>query len=205
MTNERISAVAAVVSAILASIALVVSGVALHQSSRQIDIAEEALRSAERNATFNAYVDKVTATCEAMDFSGGANRMAYRFDPTLGIIGFYVDVVVIPKEKNVELFRRSDDRFREIDATLVRVRTWLTPEEFEFIEQASFDLKNTFAREVHKYSYVSVPAEAYLKASALCYGRRDALINWFNTSASVAETRLPDWRDVKLSARLPGR
>jgi len=202
MTNEKVSAIASAASVVVATIALVISGIALYQSGRQVDIAKEALRSSERNATWNAYIDLVTSTCNAMDFSGGANDLGYGVYSTGGAIAYYNNNFAVPRETNPALFERMQERFTAMTPVMVRVRTWLAPEEFKFIEQASFDLQRIFQKEVGYYRNVTVPIEAYLKAAVLCLARRDVLINAFQSS-DLADAKLPVWDDVKLATRPP--
>jgi hypothetical protein len=66
--------IAAVASAVISSGALIVSMIALSHSSQQTEIAKEALRASEKNAAFLSLVKDLSAFCQSLDLSRGANR-----------------------------------------------------------------------------------------------------------------------------------
>lgn len=198
----------AVASAVISAGALIVSLVALSHSSQQTDIAKEALRASEKNAAFLSLVKDLSAFCQSLDLSRGANRFSwlgpFKTSERLQILAFYQPNYQVPKSDNRKLIDEAQAKFDTVGAVQTALQVWLNESEYKFVNQSLFDLRNIYIREIEEKLYASLQAESYLRVAALCFGTRDGFIEWYKNPVGATTDQMPKLKDVRLTSRSPG-
>ncbi|PRD49975.1 hypothetical protein [Phyllobacterium myrsinacearum] len=193
-------------SAAFSAGALLVSILALVQTSRQVDIANESLRASEKNAAFISLINDLGQVCGALDFSRGANKFLWTSYPTsqrLQIVASYQPNYLVPRSDNPKLIQEVQAKIGLLDARQTGIQTWLEEAEYEFIRQSLFELKNQYESEVEAKRYVSISSDSYLKVAGLCHGTRDALLKWYRDPQKFLQAQMPRMEDVQLNTRGP--